>query len=63
MATAMAKKSYTKRIKITKTGKLLRRKKGLGHNKAKRKGSAIRLKRNLMIVNRVDRSNIGGKLT
>ncbi|MDP3953371.1 MAG: 50S ribosomal protein L35 [bacterium] len=59
----MAKKSYTKRIKVTKSGKLLRRKKGLAHNKAKRKGKAIRQKRNLKRVSGVDRSNIGGNLT
>ncbi|MEX2054084.1 MAG: 50S ribosomal protein L35 [Candidatus Colwellbacteria bacterium] len=59
----MAKKSYTKRIKVTKTGKLLRRKQGLGHNRAKRKGSATRLKRNLKRVSKVDRSNVGAKLT
>jgi len=63
MAQTMAKKSYTKRIKVTKTGKLLRRKKGLGHNKAKRKGSAIRLKRNMKRVSGVDKSNIEERLT
>ena len=62
MANTMAKKSYTKRIKVTKTGKLLRRKKGLGHAKAKKRGKIISQKRNLTKVDKSDRSNIKGKL-
>jgi len=58
----MAKKSYTKRIKVTKTGKLLRRKKGLGHAKAKKRSKIISQKRNLVKVNGSDKPNIKGKL-
>lgn len=62
MAKAMARKSYTKRIKVTKTGKLLRRKQGLGHNKAKRNGSSTRLKRNLKSISGADHSNVTARL-
>jgi len=62
MAATMAKKSYTKRIKVTKTGKLIRRKQGLGHNKAKRTGSATRLKRNMRSISGADHSNVRDRL-
>ena len=55
-------KSFTKRIKVTKTGKLLRRKQGLGHNKAKRTGGATRLKRNLKSISGADHSNVRDRL-
>ncbi len=58
----MARKSYTKRIKLTKTGKLLRRKQGLGHNKAKRTGGSTRLKRNLRSISGADRSKVKSRL-
>ncbi|PIR97939.1 MAG: 50S ribosomal protein L35 [Candidatus Colwellbacteria bacterium CG10_big_fil_rev_8_21_14_0_10_42_22] len=58
----MAKKSYTKRIKVTKTGKLLRRKKGLGHNRSKKKTKVVNQKRNMSTISRADRSNINAKL-
>lgn len=58
MPRAMAKKSVTKRIKVTKTGKLLRRKKGLGHAKAKKKRKVISQKRNLTKVSSSDQGNI-----
>ncbi|MCR4261130.1 MAG: 50S ribosomal protein L35 [Candidatus Colwellbacteria bacterium] len=58
----MARKSYTKRIKITKTGKLLRRKQGLGHNKAKLTGGATRQKRNLRSISGADRSKVTSRL-
>ena len=58
MPKTMAKKSYTKRIKVTKTGKLLRRKQGLGHAKAKKKRKIVSQKRNLAEVSGSDQSNI-----
>ncbi|MBU2101183.1 50S ribosomal protein L35 [Patescibacteria group bacterium] len=58
----MAKKSYTKRIKVTKTGKLLRRKKGLGHNRAKKTRKAISQNRNMKGISSKDRSNINSEL-
>ena len=36
------KKSLTKRFKITKTGKILRRASGLNHYRAKKSGGAVR---------------------
>ena len=57
MANTMSKKSFTKRIKVTKTGKVLRRKKGLGHARAKKSGNAIRGKRLMATVKRVDKNN------
>ena len=54
----MAKKSYTNRVKITKTGKLLRRKKGLGHAKAKKRSKIISQKRNMTTVSQSDKTNV-----
>ena len=56
MTNPMAKKTFTKRIKVTKTGKLLRRKKGLGHARAKKSSKVMRNKRKLVSVKRADRS-------
>ena len=39
------KKAISKRIKKTKTGKILRRAMGLGHYRAKKSGSAIKRKK------------------
>jgi large subunit ribosomal protein L35 len=39
------KKSFTKRFKITKTGKILRRATGLNHFRAKKSGGKIRKSR------------------
>lgn len=58
MTTTMAKKSFTKRIKVTKTGKLLRRKKGIGHARAKKSSNTIRNKRKMVTVKRVDKPGI-----
>ncbi len=41
----MAKKSITDRMRVTKTGKVLRRPMGLGHSRANKGGKAIREKR------------------
>lgn len=40
------KKSYTKRFKLTKTGKVLRRSTGQDHYRSKKTGKQIRQKRN-----------------
>ena len=58
----MARKTYTKRVKVTKTGKLLRRKKGSGHNKTKNKTKVSNQKRNMTKISGADRSNIHSKL-
>ena len=44
------KKSITKRFKITKTGKILRRPTGLDHYRAKKSGKRIRKSRKLVEV-------------
>ena len=50
----MAKDSIATRIKVTKTGKLLRRPMGQGHFKAKNTGKQNRQKRLMMRINPVD---------
>ena len=42
MSKFKTKKSITKRFKITKTGKILRRASGLDHYRAKKSGKSIR---------------------
>ena len=49
----MTKKSVSNRIKITKTGKLIRRKMGLDHFRAKKSRRQMRRKSDVM-VNPVD---------
>lgn len=46
------KKSITKRFKITKTGKILRRPTGLDHYRAKKSGKKIRQSRKLIAVSK-----------
>ena len=48
------KKSIASRIKITKTGKLIRRKMGLSHCRAKKSGKQINRKSKTILVNPVD---------
>ena len=48
------KKSVSKRIKITKTGKLIRRKMAQDHFKSKHPGQRTRDKRRTMTIERVD---------
>ncbi|MBZ1348544.1 MAG: 50S ribosomal protein L35 [Candidatus Nealsonbacteria bacterium] len=45
-----SRKSITKRFKITKTGKILRRPTGLDHYRAKKSGKRIRQSRKLIKV-------------
>ena len=58
----MAKKSYTKRIKVTKTGKLLRRKKGLGHAKSKKSSKVVRQKRRMKKVSKPDEGKVSNRI-
>jgi len=51
----MANKSITSRIKITGTGKLLRRKMGQGHFRAKKSPRQIARKGGMLIVHPADR--------
>ncbi|HOF50312.1 MAG TPA: 50S ribosomal protein L35 [Candidatus Colwellbacteria bacterium] len=48
------RKTVGKRIKVTKTGKLMRRKMAQSHFRAKKSGSAIRAKRPSVKVSKVD---------
>jgi ribosomal protein L35 len=48
------RKTVGKRIKVTKTGKLIRRKMAQSHFRAKKTGTAIRGKRIDVKVNKVD---------
>lgn len=47
-------KSVSKRIKVTGTGKLMRRRMGIDHFKAKKSGNQTRRKRLTLAINRVD---------
>jgi large subunit ribosomal protein L35 len=46
------RKSITKRFKITKTGKILRRPSGLNHYRAKKSGKAVRSGRKWVSVSK-----------
>lgn len=52
------RKSITKRFKITKTGKVLRRATGLNHYRAKKTGEQVRKSRKWIEVPRVDSKKI-----
>jgi len=58
----MSKKTFSKRIKTTKTGKLIRRKMGQAHFKSKKRSKTIRDKRNSVNVASVDRKRIQSEL-
>lgn len=50
----MVKKSIASRIKVTKTGKLIRRKMGLCHFRAKKSPKAMGRKEDLAILSKPD---------
>ena len=52
------KKSVTKRIRVTRTGKMVRRSMGLDHFRARQATKTLRLKRVNTVVNASDRKNI-----
>ncbi len=52
------RKSITKRFKITKTGKVLRRATGLDHYRAKKSGEKIRESRKWIKVSEVEAKKI-----
>ena len=58
----MAKKSYRTRIKVTKTGKLLRRRQGQSHARANKSRRALRRKDGRVHVSADDRREIRGLL-
>jgi len=47
-------KTFAKRIKITKTGKLIRRQMGLSHFRAKKSSKSVRSGRSPLLVDRSD---------
>jgi ribosomal protein L35 len=58
-------KSYTKRIKVTRNGKLVTRKPGQDHFNAKESGNSQTKKRrasSIQVSNRIRRSFLSGKL-
>lgn len=58
----MAKKTFSKRFKITKTGKIVRRKMGLSHFKSKKSSKLIRNKRSTVSVSVSDKKQIMAEL-
>ena len=58
MAKLKTKKAITKRFKITKTGKILRRPIGLDHYRAKKSGKKIRKLRKWVDVSKSEAKNI-----
>ena len=59
---AKTNKSVTKRFKITKTGKLMRRTQGQSHSRANKSRTMIRRKDGETVVDSKDRKNIENKL-
>ncbi len=58
MSKLKTRKSFTKRFKITKTGKILRRATGLNHYRAKKSGQKIRQSRKWVKVSRSEAKKI-----
>lgn len=54
----MAKKFITSRIRITKSGKMLRRKKGQGHARAGKSQQLIRRRRSIAEITNPDEKTI-----
>ena len=52
------KKSITKRFKITKTGKILRRPTGLNHYRAKKSGKKVRQSRKMIRLSKTEEKKI-----
>jgi len=58
MAKIKTRKSLTKRFKITKTGKILRRTSGLDHYRAKKSSNKIRQSRKWILVDKSELKKI-----
>jgi ribosomal protein L35 len=52
------RKSITKRFKITKNGKILRRASGINHNRSKQTSKKLRESRKWVLVPKVDKKQI-----
>lgn len=59
----MARKSVVKRIRVTKNGKLMRRKMGQGHCRAKKRGVELHRKSLSQTVHGTDKQIILGYIT
>lgn len=59
----MARKSVVKRIRLTKTGKLMRRTMGQGHCRAKKRGVQLHRKRGAHAILGVDAKQMLRNLT
>jgi len=62
MSATMTNKSFRKRFKITKTGKLMRRQQGQGHSRSNKSRKVIRRKDGDREVDSTDKKNIEDKL-
>jgi ribosomal protein L35 len=51
MGKTLTTKSFSKRIRITKNGKAIRRKMGVNHFKTRKNANGIRSKRNTLTLN------------
>jgi ribosomal protein L35 len=58
MSKAKTRKSITKRFKITKNGKILRRPTGLNHYRAKKSGKKIRQSRKMIRLSKSEEKKI-----
>ena len=58
----MTNKSFTKRFKVTKTGKLMRRTQGQGHSRANKSRKVIRRMDGETMVDSSDQKNISREL-
>ncbi len=58
----MAKKTFSKRFKVTKTGKITHRKMGLSHFKSKKSSKLIRNKRSLIPMSVTNKKQIIAEL-
>ena len=62
MSKTMASKSFRKRFKVTKTGKLMRRTQGQSHSRSNKSRTMIRRKDGETVVDSKDRKNIQEKI-
>ena len=62
MGKTMALKSFRKRVRITKTGKLMRRTQGQSHSRSNKSRTEIRRKDGENMVDSTDRKNIQEKI-
>jgi len=54
----MSKRTFQKRFKVTKTGKIIRRHSNLGHNKAKKNSKIKRQNKKLVITKSIGNKDL-----